>query len=512
MKIVTAQDMRRLDQRASVECGVTSLTLMEQAGRAVAEAASRLVPGNCDYPIALVCGRGNNGGDGLVAARYLAQADQAVQVFLLGPRDDLSPDTTENLQRLLATGVEVIDVSDAGQVAVGCRTAALVVDAILGTGLTGPVRDLPARVIEAVNDCGTPVLAVDIPSGLEADTGRPLGLAICAVETITLGLPKLGLYLWPGMDYAGIVRVADIGLPTNLIVETPSIADLATPDWVRLLLPYRRPSAHKGTFGRVLIIAGSVGMTGAACLCAEGALRVGAGLVTIGCPASLNDILETKLTEAMTVPLPETYTRALDTRALSIILELAQEADVLAIGPGLSREPETAVLVRRLVARVEKPMVVDADGINALADAGIILEGEHAPVVLTPHPGEMARLMGTTIGDVQTERLRVTQQAAQRFASTVVLKGACSIIAEHDRPPVINPTGNPGMATGGTGDVLTGMIAGLIAQGLVPFEAAAAGVYLHGLAGDLAAERIGQPSLLASDLVTAIPGAVRQVI
>ena len=283
-------------------------------------------------------------------------------------------------------------------------------------------------------------------------------------------------------------------------------------EWVRMLLPQRRRGAHKGEFGRVLVIAGSAGMTGAAALTAEAALRVGAGLVTVGCPASINDVLEVKLTEAMTFGLPETYDRTLDTRALAPILELSEEVDVLAIGPGLSRDPETAVLVRRLVARADRPMVIDADGLNAVADAGMILEGEHAPMVLTPHPGEMGRLMGVSTDKVQGNRKHFAEAAANRFGSVIILKGACALIAETGRPLTVNPTGNPGMATGGTGDVLTGMVAGLIAQGLLPFEAAAAATYLHGLAGDVAAAELGEASLLAGDLLETLPEAICRVV
>jgi NAD(P)H-hydrate epimerase len=293
--------------------------------------------------------------------------------------------------------------------------------------------------------------------------------------------------------------------------ELSAAAHLIDPEWVRLLLPRRPRSAHKGTFGRVLLIAGSTGMTGAACLCARGALRIGAGLVTVGCPAGINDILESKLTEAMTFPLPETYDRSLDTRALATILELAEDSDVLAIGPGISRDPETAVLVRRLVGRLDKPMVIDADALSALADAAVILEGPHAPAVLTPHPGEMARLMSASTEEVQARRAYFADRAASRFQSVTVLKGACTLVAERDRPITVNPTGNPGMASGGTGDVLTGMIAGLIAQGLLPFEAAAAATYLHGLAGDLAAARLGEASLVAGDLLEALPAAMQHV-
>ena len=511
MKIVTAQQMRELDRAAIEDRGVPGLTLMENAGRAVAEATARLASTQRRRPIAVICGHGNNGGDGFVAARHLREQGHEVSVFLAAEHAEVTGDAQANLLRLREAGIKCIEVKDPGPVANACRGASVVVDALLGTGLTGKVRGLPGKLIEAVNECGTPVLAVDVPSGLDADTGEPLGLAVRAVETVTMGLPKLGLFLYPGVDYAGRVQVANIGFPADLMSETPSVGDLIDPEWVRLLLPRRQRSAHKGQFGRVLVIAGSAGMTGAACLCAEAAVRVGAGLVTVGCPASINDILEVKLTEAMTFPLPETYSRTLDTRALALILELAEQADVIALGPGLSREPETAVLVRRLAARVEKPMVIDADALNALADASIILEGEHAPAVLTPHPGEMSRLMGVSTHQIQARRAHFAEAAAKRFRATVILKGASSLVAEKGRPLTVNPTGNPGMATGGTGDVLTGLAAGLIAQGLLPFEAAAAATYLHGLAGDLAEEEVGELSLTASDLLEVVPEAIARI-
>jgi NAD(P)H-hydrate epimerase len=511
VKIVTAQQMRELDRAAIQERGIPGLALMENAGSAVAAACVRLTSTQRGRRIVIICGRGNNGGDGLVAARRLKEMGYEVAVFLAAAKADVSGDAMASLGRLDAAGVEVSEVDEPEPVAKSCRGASLVVDALLGTGLTGKVRGLPGKLIEAVSECGVPVLAVDVPSGLDVDSGEPLGLAMQAVETVTMGLPKLGLFLYPGMDYAGRVTVADIGFPADLVSEAPSVGDLMDPEWVRLLLPRRRRSAHKGRLGRVLVIAGSAGMTGAAYLCAEGALRIGAGLVTVGCPASVNDVLEMKLTEAMTFPLPETYTRTLDTRALALILELAEDADVIALGPGLSREPETAVLVRRLVARVEKPMVIDADALNALADASVILEGEHAPAVLTPHPGEMGRLMGVSTQHVQARRAHFAEAAAKRFRATLILKGACSLIAEPGRALTVNPTGNPGMATGGTGDVLAGLVAGLIAQGLLPFEAAAAATYLHGLAGDIAAEEIGELSLKAGDLVETVPDAIARV-
>lgn len=513
MKIVTAEQMRALDRRAIEERGLPSLTLMENAGRAVAQAAYRMTQG-CppDRPIAVLCGRGSNGGDGFVAARHLADMGRTVQVLLAAARGDVSGDAKENLARLEALGITPVEVAGPEAAGRACQQAALVVDALLGTGLAGKVRGLPGQLIEAVNASGRPVLAVDIPSGLDADSGEPLGMAVRADETVTMGLPKLGLFLDPGVDYSGRVTVADIGLPSDLVANAESVADLIEPEWVRMLLPRRPRSAHKGDFGRVLIIAGSVGMTGAACLCAEAALRAGAGLVVVGCPASLNDVLEAKLTEAMTLPLPETYERSLDTRALAPILEQAESASVLAIGPGLSRQPETVVLVRRLVTRVPRPMVIDADGLNAVAGAAGLLEGEHAPTVLTPHPGEMGRLMGVSATKVQARRAHFADAAANRFHSVIILKGACSLVAGPGRRLAVNPTGNPGLASGGTGDVLTGLVAGLLGQGLLPFEAAAAATYLHGLAGDIAARRLGEASVVAGDVVAALPQAMRQTL
>jgi hydroxyethylthiazole kinase-like uncharacterized protein yjeF len=512
VKVVTAEQMRDIDRQAIQDLGIPGLQLMENAGRAVADAAYEMTEPCPDRAIVVICGRGNNGGDGFVAARHLAKLGRTVEVFLAAKREEVSDDARANLERLAEARLAAAEVSDAAAVSHACAQAGLVVDALLGTGLSGEVSDLAAELIAAMNGCGRRVLAVDIPSGLAADSGAPLGVAVRATRTVTMGLPKLGMFMFPGADYVGKLTVADIGFPSDLICDAPGVADLIQPEWVRLLMPSRRRTAHKGDFGRVLVIAGSVGMTGAACLCAEAALRVGAGLVTVGCPESLNDILEVKLTEAMSFPLPETYERTLDTRALAVILELAETADVLAIGPGISRHPDTGLLVQRLVGRVDKPMVVDADALNALSAAPALLEGSHAPAVLTPHPGEMARLMGVSTEEVQGNRAHFAKTAADRFHSAMILKGAYSLICETGRPLTINPTGNPGMASGGTGDVLTGMVAGLVAQGLLPFEAACAGAYLHGLAGDLAAGSTGEASLVAGDLIRFLPQAICQVL
>jgi hydroxyethylthiazole kinase-like uncharacterized protein yjeF len=508
MKILTAAQMQELDRRA-IASGIPGADLMERAGIAVAEAAARLSE---QGPIVVVCGRGNNGGDGFVAARHLTQMGRKARVLLAARRDDVAGDARANLLRLAEVGIEVAEVTDATLIAAACREASLIVDALFGTGLCGEVRGLAAELIRAMNDSGRPVLSVDIPSGLDSDTGAVLGEAVRAAETVTMGLPKLGLYLYPGQDYAGEIAVADLGFPPDLVAASPCAAELTEPDWVGGLIPSRARSAHKGEFGRVLIIAGSVGMTGAACLAAEAALRMGSGLVYVGCPASLNDILEVKLTEAITIPLPETPERTLHPDALGRILELAETMDAVAIGPGLSLHPETAQLIRQLVRKCPKPFALDADGLNAFAGDTAVLEGAPAPAVLTPHPAELARLLEISTEQVQNGRAESAKKAAQTLRGVLVLKGANSLICEPNRGLRVNPTGNPGLATGGTGDVLTGIIASLIGQGLTPYDAAAAGAYLHGLAGDIAADRLGRVSLIAGDLLETLPDAVLHVM
>ncbi len=511
MKIVTAEQMRELDRKAVEEYGVPRLTLMENAGLAVAEAAYRRTEACLERPIAVVCGRGNNGGDGFVAARHLRMMGRRPVVFLAASKEAVTGEARENLVRLGEVGLDATEINDATAVAAACRETGLIIDALLGTGLTGEVRGLAGDLIEAMNECGRQVLAVDIPSGLHSDTGKPLGRAVQAVETVTMGLPKIGLYLYPGMDYTGPVTVADIGFPDDLVQQSPSAAELIEPEWAGGLIPPRVRSANKGDFGRVLIVAGSAGMTGAAAMAAGSALRAGAGLVYVGCPSSLNDILEVKLTEPITIPLPETEARSLHSRGLEPVLELAERMDAVALGPGVSRHPETAQLMRQLVTKLTKPMVVDADGLNALSEEPSVLEGGHAPVILTPHPGEMSRLLGISIAEVQERREEAAQRAAERFGAVAVLKGACTLIAARGRTMMVNPTGNPGMATGGTGDVLTGTILAFLGQGIPPFEAAAAGAYVHGLAGDVAAERYGRVGLIAGDLIEALPEAILRV-
>jgi NAD(P)H-hydrate epimerase len=508
LKVVTAAQMRELDRRA-IASGLPALALMEKAGEGVARFVEALA-GRGLRRVAFLCGKGNNGGDGFVAARLLRQRDPGLdlRVHLAASPAEVEGEARTNLERVQEAGCEV-DHSHPPDQARLTAEADLIVDALLGTGLSGEVSGPLAELIDLVNRARRPVLSVDVPSGLDADTGHPCGRAVRADWTLTLGLPKLGLLLPPGIDHAGQVEVVDIGLPPALVAASASVAEMTDEALARSLLPRRARGAHKGEAGRVLVIAGSPGLTGAAALCAQGALRAGAGLVTLAIPASLNDLMEVKLTEVMTRPLPETAERTLGLAALPALEELAAGSDAIAIGPGLSRSPETQQLVRRLSSRLRRPAVMDADALNALAEDPRPLESEHAPFLLTPHPGELARFFGATPADIQADRIGRAEAAAARFGSVVLLKGACSVIAAVGERVHINPTGNPGMASGGAGDVLTGIAAALLAQGLSAFDAARLGAYLHGLAGDLAAGESGEIGMIAGDLLPALPRAIR---
>jgi NAD(P)H-hydrate epimerase len=388
----------------------------------------------------------------------------------------------------------------------------LLVDALLGTGLSTPVTGVYREAIRLMNEAGRPIVAVDMPSGIHADDGALLGHAVRATATVTFGLPKLGLYLGAGIDHAGLIHLVDIGIPTAYVDETDSRILLITKDFVKAALPARAASAHKGTFGHAGILAGSVGKTGAAALAAKAALRTGAGLVTVGVPASVNDVLEAKLLEAMTLPLPETKARTLGRAAFDRILAFIQAKTAVAIGPGLSTHPETVEVVQSLMKHLDRPSVLDADALNALASRASLLAECKTPPILTPHPGEMARLeVDATPQSVNADRLGTARRFARERGVFVVLKGARTVVARPDGVLMVCPTGNAGMATAGTGDALTGMLVSLLAQGVPSWDAACAASYLHGAAGDLAAARVGSAGMIAGDLIEHIPYAIQAV-
>ena len=502
--------------RQTMAAGTPGVQLMENAGRQVFGVISEEWEDLQDLCVTIVCGRGNNGGDGFVVARLLSQSGAEPRVFLTAEEETVRGDAAEHLERLKAAGVAVetlLGQDSLEPLERALEGADLVVDALLGTGLKGPPRPEAARVIECVMQADRPVVAVDLPSGLEADTGQVHGSCVHAVLTVTFGLPKTGHLFFPGRAYCGILRLTDIGLASEAIQRCPSRTLLLTEERMAECIPLRPEDAHKGTCGSVVVVAGSVGMTGAAALTADAALLAGAGRVTLGVPASLNDILEAKLTEVMTWPLPEVgKRRCLALRGLGEIERLLDGADCLALGPGVGRYRETVELVRRLVPRVELPMVLDADGLFALAGAVELLSERTAPTVLTPHLGEFARLTGLDAVQIAKAPLECARQFAQEYQVTLVLKGAPTVIGLADGRRLVNPTGNPGMATAGSGDVLTGLITGLLAQGLEPEMAACLGVYLHGRAGDLARDKLGEWGMKAGDIGQMLPQATLETL
>lgn len=512
MKVVTPDMMGKMDKITIEEFGIPGIVLMENAGREVANTIIDLWRNNkCDNKkVTIICGKGNNGGDGFVAARYLINNGFDVRVVLLAPPEEVKGDAKVNLDILTNINADIkyiLREADIKDIFNFCCESFIIVDAIFGTGLRGKIRGLASDIIFAINKVNVPKLAVDIPSGVCGSTGKILGDAVKSHWTVTMALPKIGLTLYPGAEYVGNLIVGNIGMPNQVKNEAISAGELVEGKDVAYFFKQYPRDAHKGTFGRVFVLAGSSGMSGAACLAGEAAIKSGAGLVTVGTPNSIQDILATKSTEIMTLGLRETKNRTLSIDALDEALDFAERCDSVAIGPGLSQEEGTQRFVLEFVKRCKAPMVIDADALNALARDLKVIENAKVPVIITPHPGEMARLLSTSLQKVQEDRVRFAKFAAKKFSCTAVLKGAATLTATANNELFINSTGNPGMATGGSGDVLTGVIAAFLARGLKPWQAAVAGVYIHGLAGDLASKNIGEISLTAGDLIDFLPGA-----
>ena len=520
---MTAEQMREIDRRATEEFGVSSLLLMENAGKAVADAAAEHLGGRYYCNVVVIAGPGNNGGDGFVVARHLHNAVSDVRVFYFGDRATAKGDALTNIEIAEKMGIHIDYSRNVKRLRKVIYESDLVIDALLGTGAKGQLKPECARVVREMNRRPKALIAVDIPSGVNADTGAVLGpgderdrisgsAAVRADLTITLGLPKVGLITYPGASYAGDVAVADIGIPEEVVNSLQPAARVLGAGWAHLALKPRYPDAHKGTFGHVAIVAGSVGMTGAATLAAMGALRIGTGLVTVAVPESLNDIMEVKLTEAMTIPVPEGKARAFGMASLDKVLEIIDKRDAAVIGPGFGRDEDTIAFALKLIRKLKKPAIIDADALYAVSRDLSVLRKCKVPLVITPHPGEMATLLGTTVEEVQSNRLEAARAFAKEHKVTVVLKGAGTVIAEPDGTAYINTTGTPGMATGGTGDVLSGMIGGLLAQKCDTNSAAKAAVYLHGLAGEIAAEKRGEAAMIAGDLANCIGDAIKEMI
>jgi NAD(P)H-hydrate epimerase len=512
--VFTAAEMRALDARAMEELRIPGTTLMENAGRGAAAEiqalARRLRLPVRGLSVAVVCGRGNNGGDGFVVARVLARAGARVATVLIGEASGVRGDARAMLAALRKARLrceEVTDETHLVRLETALARSRLVVDALLGTGASGAPRGLAAAAIERINACGRPVVALDLPSGVASDTGTCADPAVQATLTTTFAGLKRALVLSPAAARAGDVRVIDIGIPGDEVRRDARVFALDASD-VRAVLPSRRRDAHKGDYGHLLVVAGSLGKTGAAALAARAAMRAGAGLVTVATPRSQQPVIAALVTEPMTEPLEETAVGSASARARDRIVELAKARDALALGPGLGLDPDTQALVRALVRDLPQPMVIDADALSALAGHLDALDGAAGPRCLTPHPGEMARLLGTSVAAVQAERIETVQRFCVAHRVHLVLKGAASVVGSPDGVALINPTGNPGMASGGTGDVLTGVVGALLARALSPSVALPAATYLHGLAGDLAARRRGEDGLVASDVLDALPDAI----
>jgi ADP-dependent NAD(P)H-hydrate dehydratase / NAD(P)H-hydrate epimerase len=514
MKILTAEQMREADRRTIAELGIPGAVLMESAGRAVVSEILRCYSHLAPGPVLVLCGKGNNGGDGLVVARTLLQHGWQVTTVLLADAAAIGGDARRNLdilQRLGAPLEFAADLIGLENLLPQLPPPALVVDALLGTGLSSPVVGSHASAIAWMNRTPAPKVAIDIPSGLDATSGAILGSVLSADLTVTLAAAKLGQLIHPGVACCGELVVAEIGIPQALLEELAAGILLEAGE-VRRFLPPRPPVGHKGTFGHLLLVAGSCGKAGAAALAAEAALRAGAGLVTVAAPASLQTTLAIKLTEAMTSPLDE-FDGALAETALVQIAALWPDKTVLALGPGLGRSAATGALVRKVIADCPLPLVLDADALFALAGHGEVLAARPVgTTILTPHPGEMAHLLGVSIGEIEADRIGTARRFAEKHGVILVLKGARTVIAAPDGGILINPTGHAGMATGGMGDLLTGIIAALLCQGAPPLAAAAAGVWLHGRSGDRLRPRFGDAGLLASDLLAEIPGARSEVL
>lgn len=515
MRIVTAAEMQAMDHDTIEAFGIPGRVLMENAGRGATYCFLKRIYAMGPGRVGVVAGRGNNGGDGFVMARYLAERGIEVEIFLLSAQERVQGDAAANLRLLPTLNVPVIQIPDAQAFEAQKRHMQHIrywIDGIFGTGLNSDVRGYFKAVIEFINSTGRPVFAVDIPSGLHADTGQVGGVCIQAAATATFGYAKVGHLVHPGAGFCGSVDIIDIGIPSLIAQAVPERQSMITGPMVRDLLPQRPADTHKGHTGHVLVVAASTGKTGAAVMTSMSALRAGAGLVTLGIPESLNAILETHVIEAMTLPLPDDGRGTLTAEAFDTIdLEMAKKS-CLALGPGIGTAPGTRRLVHRLVNESKLPMVIDADGLNNLVGHLDLLASRQAPTVLTPHPGEMARLLQTGPADIQKDRLSAARSLARQTNACVILKGARTLVSDPAGHVWINTTGNAGMASGGMGDVLTGAVAGCLAQeGSAPPQAALVAVFLHGLAADiLSADR--PHGYLAAEVMDALPRALHKVM
>ena len=511
MKIVTAEQMARID-RDCASIGLPTDKLMENAGKAVAEEIRRILHSVEHQHILLLIGPGNNGGDGLVAARHLHDWGAKVSAYLCSSRTN--DPNLELVQQRGITCVEAAQDENLNKFDELLSSTGYVVDALFGTGKVRPLQGIFQRVLDTVSDAKSKnealrVIAIDLPSGLNADNGEVDPACPYADNTITLGLPKLGMFNFPGAERIGKLAIVDIGIPDSLADSI--MTELITSEWARTVLPNRPLNANKGSFGRVVVVAGSINYIGAAYLACSGAVRIGAGLVTLATATSLQPILASKLTEVTYLPLPESQPGIISPQSAELVNQQLNQYNVLLLGCGIGQSQSAQEFVTSLLFREGLPaLVLDADALNALAQIPNWWQRLNDDAILTPHPGEMARLSGASVAEIQSDRVGIARKLAADWHKTIVLKGAYTVIAAPDGRCRISNIANPGLASAGTGDVLAGAIAGLVAQGLSPFDAASLGVYLHGEAGEIIKTVLGDAGMTASDLLPALPIVIKQ--
>lgn len=502
MNVVSAAQIKALDA-AAIEAGIPAGDLMENAGRGVAEAVVRSAPGK---RVVVIAGKGGNGGDALVAARLLREEGFQVRAFIMSSIDELVETTRAKARLLHDKFPEVLQSLD--ELSEALRDADCAIDGLLGIGVDRPLSGRYLDVVRAMNDTDLLRVAVDLPSGLSSDTGEIIGEVINADLTVCMAAYKLAHLLYPACDHCGRIDVVPVGYPDALWKSMMPIARVAEKEWIVQHLPVRRPDGHKGTFGRVFIIAGSLGMSGAAILCAAGALRAGAGLVTVACPRSIQQVIATALPEAITIGLPD-RDGYLGEDALPPLRDALARADVVALGPGLGRNDDTGELIRTLLVEMRSPLVIDADGLFALDPESLHQIAGRA--VLTPHAGEMSRLIERPVWEIDTERIKIVRAFASEHHVILLLKGRPTAIGTPEGEVFLNTTGNTALATGGSGDVLTGIIAGILAGGASLRDAAILGAYLHGYVADYLARDRAERAIIPSDLLSALPYAIAEV-
>lgn len=510
MLLANSTQMQLIDKKSMENIGMPSIVLMENAGKVVFDEILKLRD-RFDRVI-ILSGPGNNGGDGFVIARHLHNIKIPVRVFIIGKATHVEGDALANLNILKKLSIQIDEVFDGGgfvKLEKSIRQGALVVDAIFGTGLTKMVHGIFSEVIDLVNEMSDYIISVDIPSGIDSDTGKVMGTAINANKTVSLVIPKIGNVMYPGSDYNGELLIRGIGVPDIVIEDTKIQYNIITDEVVERMIPHRKRNTNKGDYGKGNIIAGSTGLTGAAILACKSALRSGMGLLKLYIPESLNIIITTAVPETVTVPLVEVRKGVIGINNFNKVIDDSNKADVLAIGPGCGLNAEVGELLKRIIFEVHKPLVIDADGLNALAKNVHWLENKKSDIIITPHPGEMSRLCGLSVEEINDHPIEVAVNFSREWGIITVLKGSRTVIATPSGEVFININGNPGMATAGSGDILTGVITSFIAQGFKPIDAAVFGVYIHGMAGDIMAESRGEHGLLAGDIVEGITKALK---